>query len=318
MTASAVPCFRLPTLVYAARNATQLMAPRDGRCPIDQPGTRDPVSVAGTPPGITQRLVEAHEPSLHGLFVTAQVKYQAQLSTSNNQQPINPPRTDTSRIRRPNLAASSERRRLTDGNKTDPGNLGKRLDPRRYRTAVVILAPESRIVHPYVTQRDSANALFLHRVKGPEDITGIISERNFCVNMPTKLSTHDARETQPSLDVSSELRKWLRALNQWKIESISRCLTPFLLGVSSPPRRPNDKLFILILTCLLTHYLIITFTLFEQGLANRFFTIDPAKHVSRRSSSLVLAPTNLLPRAEVIKSSDSPLFRLCLSDEHSR
>ncbi|GAA47462.1 hypothetical protein CLF_100394 [Clonorchis sinensis] len=81
---------------------------------------------------------------------------------------------------------------------------------------------------------------------------GPTSDRS--LNMPTKLSTQDARKTYSSLSMSSEaLRDWLPASNPWTTKRV------FPLEY----RRFRGDL-------------ILTYALFEQGLAKRFFNVDPA------------------------------------------
>ncbi|GAA57812.1 hypothetical protein CLF_113228 [Clonorchis sinensis] len=103
------------------------------------------------------------------------------------------------------------------------------------------------------------------------------------------------------------------------IERVQRAATKMVAGLKSTDY--ETRLVVLDLFSLeyrrLRGDLILTYALFEQGLANRFFTVDPAntrrdmnsvENTIRHLFTRVLALANILPRAENLKSSATPFF----------
>ncbi|GAA55343.1 pol-related protein [Clonorchis sinensis] len=109
------------------------------------------------------------------------------------------------------------------------------------------------------------------------------------------------------------------------IERVQRAATKMVAGLKSMDY--ETRLVVLDLFPLeyrrLRGDLILTYALFEQGLANRFFTVDPThggdtnsvQNTIRHFFTRVLALANILPRAENLKSSATLFFHLCLSGE---
>ncbi|GAA52990.1 hypothetical protein CLF_109282 [Clonorchis sinensis] len=156
---------------------------------------------------------------------------------------------------------------------------------------------------------DSANSFVMHGEKGPEDIARIDAKKDLGIWLSPNLSSlHLEKPTQKAFAVLRMIRRtftrststdcqilygaYVRPLLEYAnpvvysgrtkdvilIERVQRAATKMVAGLKSMDH--ETRLVVLDLFPLecrrLRGDLILTYALFEQGLANRFFTVDPA------------------------------------------
>ncbi|GAA53809.1 cell division cycle 20-like protein 1 cofactor of APC complex [Clonorchis sinensis] len=157
---------------------------------------------------------------------------------------------------------------------------------------------------------DSANSFVMHGEKGPEDITRIDAKRDLGIWLSPNLSfsLHLEKSAQKAFAVLRMIRRtfsritrtdfqilygaYVRPLLEYAnpvvysgrtkdvilIERVQRAATKMVAGLKSMDY--ETRLAVLDLFPLKYRHprgdLILTYVLFEQGLANRFFTVDPA------------------------------------------
>ncbi|GAA48344.1 hypothetical protein CLF_101492 [Clonorchis sinensis] len=166
---------------------------------------------------------------------------------------------------------------------------------------------------------DSANSFVMHGEKGPEDITRIDAKKDLGIWLSPNLSfsLHLEKSAQKAFAVLRMIRRtfsritrtdfqilygaYVRPLLEYAnpvvysgrtkdvilIERVQRAATKMVAGLKSMDY--ETRLVVLDLFPLeyrrLRGDLILTYALFEQGLANRFFTVDPA--YTRRGHGLL-------------------------------
>ncbi|GAA52782.1 hypothetical protein CLF_108796 [Clonorchis sinensis] len=189
---------------------------------------------------------------------------------------------------------------------------------------------------------DSANSFVMHGEKGPEDITRIDAKKDLGIWLSPNLSfsLHLEKSAQKAFAVLRMIRRtfsritrtdfqilygaYVRPLLEYAnqavysertkdgalIERVQRAATKMVAGLKSMDY--ETRLVVLDLFPLEYRRLrgdsILTYALFEQGLANRFFTVDPAntrrghgKNLmlnQRREAILAVATGSVIHRAE--------------------
>ncbi|GAA57716.1 hypothetical protein CLF_113117 [Clonorchis sinensis] len=157
---------------------------------------------------------------------------------------------------------------------------------------------------------DSANSFVMHGEKGPEDITRIDAKKDLGIWLSPNLSfsLHLEKSTQKAFAVLRMIRRtfsritradfpilygaYVRVLLEYTnpvvysgstkdvilIERVQRAATKMVAGLNSM----DDETRLAVLALFPLQYrrlqgdLILTYALFKRGLANRFFTVDPA------------------------------------------
>ncbi|GAA56366.1 hypothetical protein CLF_110721 [Clonorchis sinensis] len=132
---------------------------------------------------------------------------------------------------------------------------------------------------------DSANSFVMHGEKGPEDITRIDGKTDLgiCLSPDMSFSLHLEKSAQKAFAVLRMIRRKRgvysgRTKDVILIERVQRAATKMVASLKSTDY--ETRLAVLDLFPLeyrhLRGDLILTYALFEQGLANRFFIVDPA------------------------------------------
>ncbi|GAA50097.1 large subunit ribosomal protein L10Ae [Clonorchis sinensis] len=186
---------------------------------------------------------------------------------------------------------------------------------------------------------DSANSFVMHGEKGPEDITRIDAKKDLGIWLSPNLSfsLHLAKSAQKAFAVLRVIRRtfsritrtdfqilygaYVRPLLEYAnpvvysgrtkdvilIERVQRAATKMVAGLKSMDY--ETRLVVLDLFPLeyrrLRGDLILTYALFEQGLANRFFTVDPANTRRGHGERQLMDDKNKTDPGKLGKSLDS-------------